>query len=248
MTTYGTGSPENSGSSEGLKEKATDAAAEVGAGAKNVAGVAKDEASHVAHEAKSAARGLLADARTQLSDQASSQKQRAADGLRTAGSQFSSMADSADSGAASSLVRSLSQRADSAANWLSDREPADIVQEVRSFARRNTGLFLAIAAGVGVVAGRVARALREGEPDDAAQFSGTGYGTPPALPAAPASTGLYDDTPVATAVASGQGTTVGAGATGYGSSSVDAGYGETVAGDTSAGDPWTAPGTSGDRP
>ena len=140
MTTYGTGTPDTTGSGdEGLKEKATDAAAEVGAGAKNVAGVAKDEASHVAHEAKSAARGLLSDARSQLTDQASTQKQRAADGLRSAGSQFSSMADSAESGPASDVVRSLSRRVDSAATWLSDREPEDIVQDVRSFARRNTG-------------------------------------------------------------------------------------------------------------
>ena len=182
MTTYETGSPDHTGSGgEGLKEKATDAAAEVGAGAKNVAGVAKDEASHVASEAKSAARGLLYDARTQLTDQASTQKQRAADSLRNVGSQFSSMASSTESGAASSLVRTLSKRADSAASWLSDREPADIVQDVRGFARRNTGLFLAIAAGVGVVAGRVVRALREGEPQESTQFSGNGYGTTPAL-------------------------------------------------------------------
>lgn len=247
MTTYETGSPDHTGSGgEGLKEKATDAAAEVGAGAKNVAGVAKDEASHVASEAKSAARGLLYDARTQLTDQASTQKQRAADSLRNVGSQFSSMASSTESGAASSLVRTLSKRADSAASWLSDREPADIVQDVRGFARRNTGLFLAIAAGVGVVAGRVVRALREGEPQESTQFSGNGNGTTPAL----GTTGApgYDETPLATAVASGQGTTVGGGAAGYGTGPADAGYPETVVGDTTTSDPWAAPGTQGDRP
>lgn len=245
MTTYETGTPDNTGSGgEGLKEKAIDAAAEVGAGATNVAGVAKDEASHVAHQAKRAARGLLSDARGQLTDQASTQKQRAADGLRSAGSQFSTMADSAESGPASDLVRSLSRRVDSAATWLSDREPDDIVQEVRSFARRNTGLFLAIAAGIGVVAGRMARALREGEPEQPARVSG--YGGTPALE--PATTSPYDETPLATAVASGQGTTVGAGATGYDSGAVDAGYGETVVGDTTSGDPWTAQGSQGDRP
>lgn len=245
MTTYGTGTPDTTGSGdEGLKEKATDAAAEVGAGAKNVAGVAKDEASHVAHEAKSAARGLLSDARSQLTDQASTQKQRAADGLRSAGSQFSSMADSAESGPASDVVRSLSRRVDSAATWLSDREPEDIVQDVRSFARRNTGLFLAIAAGIGVVAGRMARALREGEPDQSTRIGG--YGGTPALESA--TTSPYDETPLATAVASGQGSTVGAGAPGYGSGAVDAGYGETAVGGASTGDPWTAPGSQGDRP
>lgn len=247
MTTYETGSPDNSGSGgEGLKDKAADAAAEVGAGAKNVAGVAKEEATHVAHEAKSAARGLLDDARSQLSDQASTQKQRAADGLRGVGSQFSSMAEGSDSGAASSLVRNLSQRADSAANWLSDREPAEIVDEVRSFARRHAGMFLAIAATVGVVAGRVTRALREGEPDESTQYSGSGYASP-AL-GATAGTPRYDETPLATAVASGQGSTVGAGATGYGAGTSSDPMGETVVDGTNPADPWAAAGSQGDRP
>ncbi|WP_169580720.1 MULTISPECIES: hypothetical protein [Microbacterium] len=249
MTTYETGSPDHTDSGgEGLKDKATDAAAEVGAGAKNVAGVAKNEASHVAREARSAARGLLYDARTQLTDQASTQKQRAADGLRNVGSQFSSMAASTESGAASTLVRTLSKRADSAASWLSDREPADIVQDVRGFARRNTGLFLAIAAGVGVVAGRVVRALREGEPQESTSFSAaTGNGTNPALGATATPPG-YDETPLATAVASGQGTTVGGDAAGYGAGAVDAGSGERAVDDTTPSDPWAAPGTQGDRP
>src|SRR5690349_20700925 len=112
-------------SDTGVQERAKEAAAEVGAGAKNAAGVAKDEAANVAHETKSAARGLLHDARSQLSDQASTQKQRAADGLRNVGSQLTSMAEGSESGVASDLVRGISRRADSAASWLSDREPGD---------------------------------------------------------------------------------------------------------------------------
>ncbi|MFE7843848.1 hypothetical protein ACFUTX_01485 [Microbacterium sp. NPDC057407] len=232
-------------SDTGVQERAKEAAAEVGAGAKNVAGVAKDEASSVAHQAKSAARGLLSDARTQLSDQASNQKQRAADGLRNVGSQLSSMAEGTDSGVAGDIVRNISRRADSAASWLSDREPADLVDEVRRFARRNTAAFLAIAAGIGVLAGRAARALREGEPDDTGSTSGSyAYAT-----GSNGSTGVsaYDDTPVATAVASGRGTTAG---TAYGDSGVayeDAVPGATTPG-TVTGDAWTAEGTGGDRP
>lgn len=240
MTTYGTETSGASGSDEGLKEKGAGAAADVGEGAKNVAGVAKDEATHVAHEAKSAARGLLYDARAQLVDQASSQKQRAADGLRDVGTQLSSMAAGAQSGPASSIVRNLSRRAESAANWLSDREPTDIVQDVRSFARRNTGIFLAVAAGIGIVAGRVAKALHSGDPEEGGEHAGS-RGAPRPI-AAGAGSG-YDDTPVATAVASGQGLTgdaIGAGPTtsGYEGAPVDAGEG----------DPWAAGGAQGDRP
>jgi hypothetical protein len=241
MTTYGTGSPGATGSGdETLKEKAADAAADVGEGAKSVAGVAKDEASHVAYEAKSAARGLLSDARTQLADQASTQKQRAADGLRDVGSQFSSMASGAESGPASSLVRNLSQRADSAADWLSQREPADIVEDVRSFARRNTGLFLAVAAGIGVVAGRVAKALHSGDPEEGGEYSGARVAT---TVGARGSAG-YDDTPLATAVASGQGLTGDTAAYGTGS----AGYDDAQVGDSATGDAWATGGAQGDRP
>lgn len=230
MTTDITGS--QAGGSEtsdtGMQERAKEAAAEVGAGAKNVAGVAKDEAATVAHETKSAARGLLHDARAQLSDQASNQKQRAADGLKTVGSQLSSMAEGSESGVASDLVQNLSRRVDSAATWLSDREPGDIVNDVRRFARRNTALFLTIAAGIGVVAGRAARALREGEPDEGSQSAGAGYRAQ--------TTPSFDDTPVATAVASGRGT-----ATGFGDTSTS--YDQPATGDA-----WSTDGTEGDRP
>ncbi|WP_374313910.1 hypothetical protein [Microbacterium sp.] len=240
MTTYGTESSEATGSAgDSLKDKAAGAAADVGEGAKNVAGVAKEEATSVAREAKSAARGLLSDARSQLTEQASTQKQRAADGLRSVGTQFSSMAEGAESGAARSLVRDLSTRADSVATWLADREPADIVQEVRGFARRNTGLFLAIAAGVGIVAGRVAKALHSGDPEEGGEYS-AGRTTPAIGTRATA----YDDTPVADAVASGQRATAG-GATGYATGSP--GYAATDAADPT-GDAWAPGGAQGDRP
>jgi hypothetical protein len=236
MTTDMTGGHDTE---SGAKERAMDAAAEVGAGAKNVAGVAKEEAGSVVHEAKSAGRGLIHDARAQLSDQASTQKQRAADGLRTVGSQLSSMAEGSESGAASTLVRNLSQRADSAAGWLSDREPADIVDDVRRFARRNTGAFIAIAVGLGVIAGRVTRALRSGEPDAGGQ---TGSGGTPALTGSTGAASMRDETPLATAVASGR--DVG-GTTGYGTGATGYAAGTTGAAATGYGAESTVPGADG---
>lgn len=173
-TVGGSGSSGSSGT-EQVKERAKEATHEAGASAKHVAGVVGEEAGHVAGQAKSAARGLLHDARTQLSDQASSQKQRVADSLRKTGSQLSSMAENADQGPAQSVVRNISQQVDKAAGWLSDREPNDIVDDVRRFARRNTAAFLAIAAGVGLVAGRLARSLAsEARDSGGASTGGTG--------------------------------------------------------------------------
>ena len=46
-----------------------------------------------------------------------------------------------------------------AAGWLADRDPGSLLDEVRSFARRKPGTYLAIAMGAGVLAGRLTRGL-----------------------------------------------------------------------------------------
>ena len=45
------------------------------------------------------------------------------------------------------LVETVGSRADSVATWLDQREPQDLLEEVKRFARRRPGVFLAIAAG-----------------------------------------------------------------------------------------------------
>ncbi|NYE21352.1 hypothetical protein [Microbacterium immunditiarum] len=145
---------------EELKERAAEAAGEVDAGAKHVVGVAGDELGNVAHKAKTAARGFFDETRHQLTEQASHQQRRAAGSLRTTGDQLVGMAQSTESdNVATGIVRTVGQKTRDAASWLDQREPGDLVHEVRGFARRHTGAFLLIAVGVGVVAGRLTRAL-----------------------------------------------------------------------------------------
>jgi uncharacterized protein YjbJ (UPF0337 family) len=175
-TTVGGSGSDGSSAAGQVKDRAKEATHEAGAGAKHVAGVVGEEAGHVAGQAKSAARGLLHEARTQLSDQASTQKTRVADSLRKTGSQLSSMAENTDQGAAQTVVRNISQQVDKAAGWLSDREPSDIVDDVRRFARRNTAAFLTIAAGVGLLAGRLARSLASEHNDNNGSSSGGSNG------------------------------------------------------------------------
>jgi hypothetical protein len=176
MSTYETGSPaDQSAGSGGMKERAVDAAAEVDAGAMHVAGVAGEEAGSVAHDAKRAARGFFDETRVQLSEQASSQQRRAAGALRSTADELEGLASGSSSGSggmATSAVRTIGQQTQRAADWLEQREPADLVHEVRGFARRHTGAFLAIAVGVGLVAGRVTRALVS-----EARGNGTGNGS-----------------------------------------------------------------------
>jgi len=161
MSAYEAGSSTGTDSrKEELKERAAEAVGEVDAGAKHVAGVAGDELGNVAHKAKTAARGFFDETRHQLTEQASHQQRRAAGSLRTTADQLVGMAQSAESdGVATGIVRTVGQKTRDAASWLDQREPADLVHEVRGFARRHTGAFLLIAAGVGVVAGRLTRAL-----------------------------------------------------------------------------------------
>ena len=153
--------------------------------AKDVAATAGQEAQRTTREAKDQARQLWQQARSELTDQASAQQSRAAGGLRQLSDQLGSMASSADQdGAARGLVEDVARRAGDAATWLDQRDPASIVEEARTFAQRRPGTFLAIAAGLGVVAGRMSRSLRDeakdssgAASDSAAEFSGTGAHT-----------------------------------------------------------------------
>ena len=105
---------------------------------------------------------------------------------------------------AAGLVRSLGQHSSRAANWLDSREPADLVEEARGFARRHTGAFLLVAIGVGVVAGRITRALMAGS--ETAK-GGTAMASPGSMRARPVGESssraipMPAETPVADAVA-----------------------------------------------
>jgi hypothetical protein len=232
MSTYDTDPYANQSTSSGtgsgdMKERVVDGAAEVGAGAKNVAGVAGEEAKTVAHDAKSAARGFLYETRTQLSDQASSQQRRAAGALRSTSDELTGLADgtATGSGVATNAVRAVGEQTRRVADWLEQREPADVVYEVRTFARRHTGAFLAIAAGVGLLAGRLTKALVSDARD-----SSQGNGSP----------GYYGGQP---ALVTGTPTVAGTTPAGYGGTAAGAGTlgyeGETPIADALAGDPLT---------
>jgi len=219
------GTSGDGGGDAGLKERATDAVGEVDQAAKHVAGVAGDEAGNVVHEAKDAARGFFAETKAQLTEQASHQQRRAAQALRATGDEFSRMADgSQDSGMAGALVSRLGEHASSVGAWLDAREPADIMREVRGFARRHTGAFIVGALAVGLVAGRLVRATVA-----ASNGSGSGSGsmgrTSPASLAAQSSGGA-DAGQAGASYAAGVGT---AGAT-------SGGYAGSVEGGGSVGD------------
>ncbi len=135
--------------------------------AKDVAGTVKTEASAVLGEAKFQAKDLYAQTQRELKEQANTQQQRAAAGLKSVSSELDSMsASSVNPGVATDVVRQLSGRLSGAATWLGDRDPSALLAEVKRYARRKPGTFILGSAIVGVVVGRLTRALAANASDD----------------------------------------------------------------------------------
>jgi len=171
------------GQSTSTKDVAKDQASNVAGGAadaaQHVAGVAKEHAGQVTAEAGRQVKHLVGQAQSELSSQAQTQQQKLAGGLHTFGDQLKSMAsNSQEQGAATDLAHQAAQKAHEFAGWLEDREPRDVLNEVRYFARRRPGAFLAIALGAGLLAGRLARGLAADSQDNnnetARRTSGSG--------------------------------------------------------------------------
>ena len=171
MDTQTTAPQSTTGRADNLKQQSTQAASDV-------ASTAQQEATQVAREAKDQVRELWGRTRSDLTDQAATQQTRVAGGLRELSDQLGSMAGAADQdGMARGLVEDVARRADEAARWLDQRDPGSLLEEARSFARQRPGTFLAIAAGVGVLAGRLSRSLidesRDSDSTDGSGATGT---------------------------------------------------------------------------
>jgi hypothetical protein len=150
-----------------MKDKAADSAQAGKQAAGEVAQTATDKAKDVAQEAKTQARNVVGQAQDQLREQASNQHRNLVTNLRSLGDQLNSMADRSDeSGPATDLVGEAGSRAHSVASWLDEREPGQLLDELRSFARRKPGVFLIGALAAGVVAGRLTRGVVAAHQDD----------------------------------------------------------------------------------
>ncbi|MHA7209155.1 hypothetical protein [Arthrobacter sp. MDT1-65] len=177
-----------SGSGDSKKSVAKDQAKQVGQdgkeAAKNVAGTAASEAKTVAAEAGTQAKNLLGTVTSEVKSQAGTQQQKLTEGIRSISDELKSMAEKSDNHMVSSLVQQASQRTGTAAGWLEGRDASDILEDVKAFARRKPGTFLAIAAGSGLVVGRLTRGLT-GNPSSGNASGGQG------LASTGTSTGTY---------------------------------------------------------
>lgn len=176
---------------------------------KNVAQTAKSEATNVAAEAKQQAASLFDTVRTEAGEQASTQQQRVAGALHGLAKELGGMASSSEeSGPLTDLAHQASQKGGEIAHWLEDREPADVVEAVRSFARRRPLAFLALCGAAGVLAGRVTRSTvatrtsldsKDDPTSDHSELQTNGTARPVAEPVpATYSTGVLGATPETT--------------------------------------------------
>ena len=100
----------------------------------------------------------------QVNDQATTQRDRLSQTLRTLGDDLEQMASQGPgrSGMAADLAREVSERVRALGSHLEGREPGQLLDEARDFARRRPGTFLLGALAAGVVAGRLFRATADG--------------------------------------------------------------------------------------
>ena len=170
-----------------VKDQASDLANSSVRAGKHVGDIAREQASGVAAEAGRQGRNLVEQAQGQLHEQAAEGQQRIAQKLLSLSDELRSMADNSNQGVAVDLAQQAASRARDAGHWLEKREPRQVVNEVQSFARRRPAMFLVLAAGAGLVAGRLTRGLKDASADDstqtAAPATAPGLGAQPARPA-----------------------------------------------------------------
>jgi uncharacterized protein YjbJ (UPF0337 family) len=162
------GAPSDAAKQEAARLKDTTAGA-----ASQVAGTAKEQVGQVAGTAKEQAGQLVSQTKDQLSEQAMSQRDRAIGGIRALSEEMQAMAECGQSGLGSQLVRQGSEVTGQVADFLEQREPAELVDELRTLARRRPGAFLVGAALAGVAVGRMTRgaiSARSSDDDSSAQY------------------------------------------------------------------------------
>src|SRR5690349_548949 len=162
----GSSAPAEGSSTKERAQQAADTAKQEGA---HVADTAVNEAQQVVGEAKDKAADLLSDARTQLDQQSKSGLQALASKLEELSGEVDSMVQGSNTqGMVTDLARQLSEKTRALSNRLSEREPKDVLEDVRGFARQRPGTFIAGAVVAGVVAGRLTRAAKQAHDEPSA--------------------------------------------------------------------------------
>lgn len=194
---------------DAAKDEAARVADHAKGAAQDVAGSATREARQVAGEATDQIRSLVSSARDEAYVQAAGQQEKLAGQSRIVSDDLQrlSRGERPQSDLVNQGLSIVSQRVEEFTTRLESKEPAELVQDVRRFAARRPLAFLAAAAGIGLVAGRLTRGLSDGDDEHSAagQYripSAPGaYGPPSTNPTPAVADGGpgFDETPEFTA-------------------------------------------------
>jgi len=132
----------------------------------------------VASEAKDQARNVMDQTRSELGRQLDEQGRRMGEAVRQASQQLQSMAGSGEPGVVTDLTRQLGDGLANVARTVEQDGVQGIADDLRSFARRQPGLFL---AGAGIAGFLVARLLRSGAMSASSGSDGATDGSTSAL-------------------------------------------------------------------
>ena len=186
-TTSGGGTPTSGDAStrDVAKEEARGVAQDAVQSGKQTAETAKQQAGEVAGEAVNQAKMLLDQTREQVTAQGLAQQEKAASGLRELADELSGLVSGGvqHEGLATDLARQASERVRTAADFIENRQPAELLDEVRRFARRRPGTFLLGAAAIGFLGGRLTRGIAAEARDDSSTPLATRTAPTAGLPA-----------------------------------------------------------------
>ena len=145
-------------------------------GAAGVKDTAREEGRAVADTARTETARLASEARRELRSQSEAQTSRIATGARDLGAQLHRLAagEGPAEGPVADLVRQAADRADALAGRLESGGVDGITADVKEFARRRPGAYLAGAFALGIVAGRMFRNADTRALVDAARPDGDG--------------------------------------------------------------------------
>lgn len=172
-------SGDSTGTADVAKDEGRRLQGEAGAAAQHVSSTAQHEAGKVAEEAKQQASNLWHQLQRDAGDQATHQQDRAAKSVRAVSDDLAGLrrGEEPKDAVTRDLLSMADERVSAIADRLENSSPQDLVQDVRRFASTRPFTFLAIAAGVGLIAGRVTRGLADANNDsNGAGTSGTGTG------------------------------------------------------------------------
>jgi hypothetical protein len=146
-----------------------------------VAAQAKDQAVQVKDQAVGSLRDIVGQGRSELTTQVGTSQNRLAEYVHSLSDELGTLASGGGDGTGplADLAHRGARTGGELSKWLSDHEPADVLNEVTRFARRRPWAFLGASLLTGVVVGRVTRSLAAEKKDEHdAQQAVDSYSTP----------------------------------------------------------------------